>query len=444
LNTFSLLNLRSGQITPAAAQLGIINGVTFTPDGRSIVTISNNGNAVVWDAKTAQVVETLSGHSSAVVGSAISGDGQTLYTSSLDGAILAWDLSGTHRFGQSFNVSTAGPLAPRLVPAVFAVSPDGSEFAARTAPGTVGIFSIRTLSWARSFSVPPGKDIFSLAWSTNQLLAVGEDAGIELWNVRGTPVLAQHLGGVPGTGEAVAFSTDGGTVTAVTAVAPTGPQQPGDGYLGVWDTRSGHLRFSSDLGVKGDSVAIDARSGLIAAGLNEPRVLIFDLANGRLRQTIHALGQSTLALAFRADGTLVTGSWAGIVQRWDPLTGQQRDHPILAEGGPVSSLSIAPDQATFATSGSSVKLWDFETLQQFGSKLIVSDSRFGHVAYTPDGSYVLALFEDGSGGIWPASVNAWMDHACAVAHRNLTHEEWSRFVPGHVYSQVCPSFPSAS
>jgi hypothetical protein len=35
-----------------------------------------------------------------------------------------------------------------------------------------------------------------------------------------------------------------------------------------------------------------------------------------------------------------------------------------------------------------------------------------------------------------------MDHACQVAQRNFTHEEWDRFVPGYAYAKTCPSFPS--
>jgi len=30
------------------------------------------------------------------------------------------------------------------------------------------------------------------------------------------------------------------------------------------------------------------------------------------------------------------------------------------------------------------------------------------------------------------------NNACAVAGRNLTHDDWSQFITGYKYSQVCP------
>lgn len=37
-----------------------------------------------------------------------------------------------------------------------------------------------------------------------------------------------------------------------------------------------------------------------------------------------------------------------------------------------------------------------------------------------------------SGAVWPLGVDAWKQHACAVAARKLTHEEWSRFITGAI------------
>jgi len=66
----------------------------------------------------------------------------------------------------------------------------------------------------------------------------------------------------------------------------------------------------------------------------------------------------------------------------------------------------------------------------------------GNVAYTPDGRYLIAIYSDGTGYRWPVSLGAWQNHACAVAGRNLTLEEWRRFVGSRSYSRVCPQFPA--
>jgi hypothetical protein len=49
---------------------------------------------------------------------------------------------------------------------------------------------------------------------------------------------------------------------------------------------------------------------------------------------------------------------------------------------------------------------------------------------TPDGPSLVVISSDGTGSVWPISLDAWKSHARAVAGRSLTREDWSRFVSG--------------
>lgn len=75
--------------------------------------------------------------------------------------------------------------------------------------------------------------------------------------------------------------------------------------------------------------------------------------------------------------------------------------------------------------------------QQLGADFPGGEGQWGNVVFTPDGRYLLSLFSDGTAYRWPVSVSAWEQHACAVATRNLTREEWQRLVSGCSYSRVC-------
>jgi hypothetical protein len=46
--------------------------------------------------------------------------------------------------------------------------------------------------------------------------------------------------------------------------------------------------------------------------------------------------------------------------------------------------------------------------------------------------------DHGNGFTWPTSLAAWEQHACAVAARNLSRQEWARFVAEPRYATVCP------
>ena len=65
------------------------------------------------------------------------------------------------------------------------------------------------------------------------------------------------------------------------------------------------------------------------------------------------------------------------------------------------------------------------------------EGAWGNVAYTPDGHNLVSVFGDGTAATWPVSVDAWEQHACAVAGRSFTREEWARFVGSRSYAPVC-------
>jgi WD40 repeat protein len=148
-----------------------------------------------------------------------------------------------------------------------------------------------------------------------------------------------------------------------------------------------------------------------------------------------------VSLAFAPDGTLATGTWAGIVQLWDAGGGRQIGHPVLVAAGPVTSVAFDRTGERFATTGGgdgSVKLWFTASLQQVGATFAGEEGAQATAAFTPSGDELLVAGDQGHGIVWPTSPTAWGKHACKVAGRNLTREEWSRFVTGYRYTRVCP------
>jgi WD40 repeat protein/class 3 adenylate cyclase len=448
----SFIDLRSGHVTVGAGKTGSgVQAVAFSPDGNVAVTTNENGQVTVWDPRAGDVVATFTGHEDRTLGIAFSSDGKTLYTCSLDGAIFEWDLGRDRRFGRPFEI----PGAPedQNVPALpaLALSPDGSRFAARMGRSDIGVFSTETLRRVLSFRVANAGTITALAWSpTSEELAVGGMQGrVQLWSVSAHPRFVRSLPGLPRVTKlpeavnAVAFSPHGDLVAAA-AINHTPGASPPVGLAAVWQVSSGMLlwkRVHRQGPADAVTFAPDGKRLALSfeVGRNGGVDQLLSPHDGRVQRMLRPIGASQ-SLAFSPDGTLATGAWSGIVERWDVASGRRLGHPVLADPAPVASISFDPSGTEFATAGGSggfVKLWDTRTLQQLGSAFPGSPGLWANALFTPDGSKLVTLYQDGRGAVWPASVRAWEVHACRVAGRDFTHEEWSRYVAHRSYETTC-------
>jgi WD40 repeat protein len=415
------IDATTGRIVPAAAAAvngGGVLSVHFAPDSRRVVTTGDNGIVQLWDAATGSLLQTLGGHGGRVVASAFSHDGRTLFTDALDGSILEWDVSGARGFGRSFEVG-AQPRELANVPQTppLAVSPGGDAFAVREGRSSVRIDSLPAGRRLRIRRAHVGT-VTALDWSLAGL-AVAGTAGVEL---DGRP-----LGDLHGPVQAVAFSRDGRRLAAVD-----------EKRLAIWRTATRTLLAGPALGHAGTAVAFSPDGALLAVGRDDGSVLVVDATSGGVEHVLRPIGAPNVSLSFSPDGTLLTGSWSGIVQQWDATSGAPVGHPLLVAAAPVASISFGHDSRMFATAGLSdgvVKLWTTSPLEQFGASFPGPPGALVHAVVAD--RRLVAVYDSGTAAVWPTSVSAWEAHACAVAARNLTREEWHRFVPGHPYAKTC-------
>ena len=68
-----------------------VTSVAFSPDGKRIVSGSDDKTVKVWDAHTGQEIRTLKGHTNWVLSVAFSADGKRIASGSADQTVKVWD-----------------------------------------------------------------------------------------------------------------------------------------------------------------------------------------------------------------------------------------------------------------------------------------------------------------------------------------------------------------
>lgn len=113
-NIVTLWNISGDSIRNFIGHSAPVRSVAFSPDGKSILTGSDDSSAIIWSTSGA-LLHKFSGHSGGIKSVTFSPDGQSILTGSTDGRARLWSISG------SLIQTYAQPAAIYSV----AISPDG-------------------------------------------------------------------------------------------------------------------------------------------------------------------------------------------------------------------------------------------------------------------------------------------------------------------------------
>ncbi len=302
-----------GEVRRFSPPYSHVQSVAFLPNGRRVLSGSDDGYLHVWDARTGKEVRRLGGHVNRVMSVTASADGKRALTGGQDRTVRLWDLEA------------------------------GKELRRFTGHGNWVLHVAFSADGKQALSCSGGH--WDLAWKN------GPDPTARLWDVEtgkeikrfeGHTGLIFHAAFLPGEKLVVTSSTDR--------------------TVRLWDPKTGKevRKLTGHTGeVWHTAVSPDGRH-LLSGGMDRT-LRLWDVKTGKELRVIKA-DMGIAQVAFTPDGKrFATRSWFGGdhgVRLWDLKSGQEV-HRFLWEAGAPSAFAISPDgkQMVSGDDRGQLRLW---------------------------------------------------------------------------------------
>jgi WD40 repeat protein/transcriptional regulator with XRE-family HTH domain len=346
--------------------------VTFSPDGKYVLTSGGNDDtARLWDAQTGAEIRRFV-HPGGVRGVAFSPDGKYVLTGSIDKIARLWDVAT----GQEIREFTGHTGTVTAV----AFSPDGKYVLTGSQDQTARLWDAATGKELRAFTGHTDQ-VWSVAYSPDgkYVLTGSDDETARIWDAQ-TGAEVRQLVGHTDTVLSVAYSPDGNYII-------TGSF---DQTARLWDAHTGQelRRFMGQLGHI-NRVAYSPDGKYVLTGGDDHTALLWDAQSAPERPQFLGHTGAVNAAAYSPDGKYVlTGGNDHTVRLWDAQTGAEIRR-FVGHTSELYSVAFSPD-GKYVLTGSqdkTARLWDTATgnqLRSFDAKSSVEE-----VAFSPSGKYVL-------------------------------------------------------
>ena len=390
----------TGQHAPHAWQAHEqrIEAITFSSDGKMLVSAGNDQQVKVWEVDTWRLLRAVHGENRelAIRCLAVSPDSNTLCYGGKDRRLIAVDLaSGRQRFSHSAQrlevraiafspngrwiVSAGRDTSIRIwdagtgqltfvVPAHMlgvwglAFSPDGRTLASVGTAGRLKLWDFERIVQPKiAVDNLPGGALLEVGFSADgRCLATRSSTGaVTLWDVppSGTPRNRADLG----RASALAQSADGGTIAILS-----------DGKIRIWQSAQQKIvnefdtndRDAQPVGAAAISLSTDGR--LVAVGNSEnaiSTIRVWDTATGIEQLFLSDAEPATKSLSFSADGRLLiaTAGPETPPQAWNLASGERLSlsSELRQSASYVTFAPNAPLLATVSREGV-IQVWEFD------------------------------------------------------------------------------------
>ncbi|GAA2533920.1 NB-ARC domain-containing protein [Winogradskya humida] len=376
--------------------------VIATPDGRQLVTITDDGDIRLWDVTTGDVYREIIAYTAGVIGLAISPDGSWLASTGHDQSVRIWDIAS----GRQRRLTEPGSSVTTVQ-----ISPDASWLATIGTDGVARIWDVATGLRRADLTGHAGRVAkLVIAPDGTWLGTVGDDGSVRIWDAATGGTQPRSAGGRIETLR-IAFTPD--ATRFVTWPKQESDWTPGLGRRGI--VRLHHAATGEayaelpGLDLRHGALAIAPDSRWLATASDLGPVVVWDLSTGKGLAEMQGYVRRARHVAISPDNSeIAVRDFSGHTRRWNSQTREEiiapagraawadpGDQPISIAGVRTAVIRSPDGSWLAAASGRAVRIWDESTSR------IVAIMRVDHdvmsCAWTPSGD---ALIVSGSAGLY--------------------------------------------
>ncbi|NJP05160.1 MAG: protein kinase [Chloroflexaceae bacterium] len=267
------------------AHEGLIMGLAFTPDGKTLASASFDGQVKIWDVERRLLKHNLDGPGGDLHNVTISADGRQVAAGSESGAIGVWDIET----GEA--LYTLQEHRDKVRNLVFA--PDGSLLASGSLDKTLRLWDTETGTLLQT--IDAHISVWGLAFSPDgQIIAFGDGSSVKMYNLTSNEVV-RTLEEAETTIQQVTFSPDGDHLAASF-----------EGSIILWNTFDGSvLATLTKPGVTIKCLAFSPDSQLLASGDDQDMLRLWDMQSKSQLDTNLLHSSTVYSTAFAPDQKLL-------------------------------------------------------------------------------------------------------------------------------------------
>ncbi len=379
---------------------GPVSAVAFSPDGKWVVSASEDNTARVWEAATGKEIARMI-HDKPVVAIAFSPDGKWVVSGSEDKTARVWEAATGKEIARM--TYDAGVTS-------VAFSPDGKRVVSGSKDSTARVWKAATgIEMSRMTHAGP---VFAVAFSPDGewVVSGSADFTIRVWYAAtGKDIDVDHHMNHEGSVTSVAFSPDGIYVVSGSA----------DKTARVWEAATGVEKSRMTHTKPVSAVAFSPDGNWVVSGSEDTTARVWDAKNNKeIARMTH--GGGVTALAFRPDGkVVVSGSEDNTARVWEAASGMEisrMNHGTIPENI-VYAVAFSPD-GKWVVSGSgdtTARVWEAASGKELAT--MNHDKPVVAIAFSPDGKWVVSGSRDTTARVWDAATGkkiARKDHAGGV------------------------------